>query len=116
VGCNDRIWQTFTVPANYTKITITYWWYSDTGKTTKKCLDTFTSSLQDSSGKTIRNLQQSCNINATNGWVQESFDVSLDLAVYKGQQVTLSLQGMSAPNRSATSDFFVDDVVVVTVQ
>ena len=45
-GCTDRIWQTFTVPTNFTKITVTYWWYSDTNKTSKQCLDYFSSSLK----------------------------------------------------------------------
>src|SRR5947209_3457896 len=49
-GCDDRLWQSFTVPANYTKITVTYWWYSDTNKTVKQCLDNFVSQLQSSTG------------------------------------------------------------------
>ena len=115
-GCDDRIWQTFTVPTSFKKITITYWWYSDTNKTANKCLDNFTSRLQTTAGVPIHNLQQSCNTNVTNAWVQEgkggTFDVTGDLSKYKGQQVTLFFQGTNAPNQYQPTDFFIDDVVV----
>jgi kumamolisin len=111
-GCTDRIWQTFTVPASYTKLTVSYWWYSDTNKTTRQCLDKFTSSLQTTSGQVIGNLQQSCNTNVTNNWVVETFDVSHLLASYKGRQVTLFFQGTNANNQYQPTDFFVDDVAV----
>jgi hypothetical protein len=115
-GCTDRIWQTFTVPVNYTKITITYWYYSDTNKNSNKCQDTFVSRLQTTSGASIHNLQQSCNTNVTNAWVQEgkdgSFDVTSDLSKYKGQQVTLFFQGTNIANQYQPTDFFVDDVVI----
>jgi kumamolisin len=114
-GCNDRIWQTFTVPATYTKLIVTYWWYSDTNKTVKQCLDNFVSQLQSSTGATIRTMQQNCNANVTNNWVQESFDVSGNLAGYKGKQVTLFFRGTNAAGPPQTSDFFVDNVVI-TVQ
>jgi kumamolisin len=111
-NCNDSIWQTFTVPTNYTKITITYWWYSDTNKTTTQKLDTFTSCLQDSSGKTtIRTMQQSYNTNATNEWQQQSFDVSGYLSTYKGKTVRLFFRGTNA-GQYQTSDFFVDNVSI----
>jgi subtilase family serine protease len=112
-GCTDGIWQTFTVPASFTKITITYWWYSDTSKTTKQCLDTFTSRLQTPSGASIRNLQQGCNTHVSNAWVREGkFDVTSALSNYKGQQVTLFFQGTNVANQSQTTDFFIDDVAM----
>lgn len=111
-GCDDRIWQSFTVPNSYSKIVVTYWWYADTNKTARQCQDTFNSRLQESNGGLIRNLQQSCNTNATNNWVQQSFDVSGNLSNYKGKQVTLFFRGTNAQNQYLTSDFFVDDVTV----
>lgn len=114
-GCNDRIWQSFTVPESYTKITVTYWWYSDTNKTAKQCQDTFSSQLQNSTGGTIRMMQQSCNTNVTNNWVQESFDVSANLAASKGKPITLFFRGTNANGQPQASDFFIDEVVV-TVQ
>ena len=113
-GCNDSIWQIFTVPASYTQITLSYWWYSDTNKTAKQCLDTFNSQLQTTTGGTIRMLQKSCNNNVTNNWVQESFDISGTLNAYKGKQVSLLFHGTNG-SQPQTSDFFVD-LVVMTVQ
>jgi subtilase family serine protease len=111
-GCDDRIWQTFTVPNSYTTITVTYWWYSDTNKTTRACQDTFVSQLQTTSGALIHGLQYNCNTSVTNNWVQENFDVSAILAPYKGKQVTIFFRGITAKNQPQTSDFFVDLVAV----
>jgi kumamolisin len=114
-GCTDRIWQTFTVPANYTTISVTYWWYSDTNKTSKQCLDYFTSSLKTSTSATsaIQTMQNDCNLNVTNQWMQKKYDVSGALSKYKGQQVTLFFQGTNVQNQYQPTDFFIDDIVVV---
>ena len=112
-GCDDRIWQVFTVPANYTKLTVSYWWYSDTNKTTSQCQDVFTSRLKTSSGSNIGNaLQQSCNTNVTNYWVLRTYDVSALLSSYKGKQVMLFFEGTNTPNQYQPTDFFVDDVTI----
>ena len=116
-GCTDRIWQTFKVPSNFTTITVTYWWYSDTNKTTKQCLDYFTSSLKTSASATnaIQNMQNDCNANVTNQWVQKKYDVTGTLSKYKGQQVMLYFQGTNVANQYQPTDFFIDDVVVNVV-
>jgi subtilase family serine protease len=117
-GCDDRIWQTFTVPTSFNTITITYWWYSDTNKATNKCYDYFTSSFKTSANANnyIRILQNDCNLVSknTNAWIKKSYEVTGDLLKYKGQQVTLFFQGTN-DNQYQPTDFFVDDVVV-TVQ
>jgi kumamolisin len=113
-SCDDRIWQTFTLPTSFNKITVTYWWYSDTNKSTKQCYDYFTSSLKTAASATnsIQSLQNDCNLKVTNTWVQKSFDVSGGLSKYKGQQVTLFFQGTNVANQYQPTDFFIDDVVV----
>jgi subtilase family serine protease len=111
-GCIDRIWQTFTVPTSFTKITITYWFWSDTNKSTNKCLDIFTSLLQTTAGTPIRTLLKSCNTNHTDAWVQKSYDITVDLSKYKGQQVTLFFQGTNNKDYYYPTDFFIDDVVM----
>jgi hypothetical protein len=112
MGCDDRIWQIFTVPANYTKITVTYWWYSDTNKTGNSCLDYFYSQLHTPTGATIANMQQSCNTQVTNYWVSKTYDVSSALAAYKGKPVMLFFRGTNVQGQYQPTDFFVDDVVV----
>jgi len=114
-GCDDRIWQTFTVPTNFNKITITYWWYSDTNKTTNKCYDYFNSGIKTAANATgyIRSFQNDCNLKVTNTWVSKSYELTQgDLSKYRGQQVTLFFQGTNAPNQYQPTDFFIDDVVV----
>ncbi len=111
-GCDDRIWQTFTVPTSYSTITVSYWWYSDTGKPSKQCLDTFTSQLQTSGGANIQMLQFACNTNVSNAWVPITVDVSTALAPYAGQTVTLYFRGTTMNGKIQTSDFYVDDVTV----
>jgi kumamolisin len=112
-GCDDRISQTFTVPSSYTTLTVSYWWYSDTNKpANSKCLDTFKSYLQATSGVIGKPMQQSCNTNVTNNWVLKTYDVSAQLANYKGKQVTLFFEGTNVANQYQPTDFFVDDVTV----
>jgi kumamolisin len=115
MGCDDRIWQIFNVPANYTKITVTYWWYSDTNKMGSQCLDYFYSQLHTPAGATIANMQQSCNTQVTNNWVSKTYDVSTALAANKGKPVMLFFRGTNVQGQYQPTDFFVDDVVV-TVQ
>ena len=114
-GCKDQIWQNFTVPSSYTKITVTYWWSSVTSKPSGQCKDTFISQLKTASGNptVILPMQQTTNCNATNNnWVQESYDASSALENYKGKQVTLFFQGTNIPNNYYTTNFYVDDVVL----
>ena len=111
-GCDDRISQTFTVPTSYTQMTLTYWWNSDTNKTTAQCMDTFDVTLQAPNGGQAYTLQQSCNTDATNAWVQKSYDVTSILSTFKGKQVTLLFHGTNAAGQDQPSDFFVDDVIL----
>lgn len=111
-GCDDRIWQTFTVPASYNKLTVSYWWYSDTNKSGRQCQDYFYSRVQTTSGGLIGAMQTSCNANVTNNWILVTYDVTGMLASYKGKQVTLFFRGTNVPNQYQPTDFFVDDVTI----
>lgn len=110
-NCDDTISQSFTVP-NSGAITVSYWWYSDTSRTSSRCRDTFTVSLLDSSGNVIAKLQHSCNTDATTSWQQQSFSVTSALSRYAGQSVMLLFEGKTSNGSFATSEFFVDDVAV----
>ncbi|GAC1435150.1 MAG: hypothetical protein NVS4B1_19140 [Ktedonobacteraceae bacterium] len=111
-GCDDYISQTFSVPTNYTKVMLTYWWNSDTNKTTSQCVDTFSVKLQNPNGGQAHTLQQSCNTDSTNAWVQKSYDVTSMLSPFKGKQATLVFHGTNVKGQDQPSDFFVDDVVL----
>lgn len=109
--CDDVIGQGFAVPANAGSITVSYWWYGATNRTSKSCRDTFTVSLLDSSGNLIGTVKKACNTNANRQWQQVSVDVSSLLAGYAGQTVTLAFEAKTSGTQ-VTSEFFVDDVSV----
>jgi subtilase family serine protease len=110
-SCSDSISQDFAVPANASSITISYWWYGDTNRTTHSCRDTFTVELLDGSGNAIGKVQSACNTDATRSWQQVTFDATSILSNYAGQTVTLVFNSKTSSS-SATSAFFVDDVDV----
>jgi hypothetical protein len=62
---DDSIGQDFTVPRSAGKLTISYWWDSETNSFGKSCDDTFTATQQGSNGQVITIIQQPCNIVAT---------------------------------------------------
>ncbi|HLZ21640.1 MAG TPA: carboxypeptidase regulatory-like domain-containing protein [Ktedonobacterales bacterium] len=109
--CTDSIKQSVAIPSSYSSLTLTFWFYSDTLETsTTTCYDYFHAKLLTSSGSTITNLMTSCNIDATNGWVKETFDVSSTLSSYKGQTVQVYFVGTN--DYEYPTDFFVDDVAL----
>ena len=109
-GCNDQIWQTVTLPSTTTKVVLSYWLYSDTYNTGTTCSDYFYARIRTAAGANITTVQTQCDVNATNGWVQYTFDVSSALKAYAGQQVEVYFQGTTTS--STVSDFFVDDVAL----
>ncbi len=111
-GCNDSISQIFSVPTAIHTLSLGYWWYSDTMKTSSQCLDTFVVTLITATGQTIKTLQHNCNSDATNKWQQQNLDLSSLLTPYRGQQVTLTFQGTTQANQFQSTDFYVDDVTL----
>ncbi len=113
-GCDDRISQTFTGPVSgtYTTITLTYWYYSDTNKTSTQCQDYFTVRLANSHGGASHVLQQACNTNVTNGWVQVSLDITDAVASFKAKPITLTFRGTNIDGQNQTTNFYVDDVAI----
>jgi subtilase family serine protease len=110
-SCDDSISQDFTVPANASSLTLDYWWFGYTNHTGLSCLDTFTVTIVDSSGKAIAQLQSACNTDAARSWQEAQYDASSLLSNYAGQTVTLVFEARTTSSRRTTS-FFVDDVVV----
>jgi len=110
-NCLNSIGQKFTVPANASSITISYWWYGETTRTSSGCKDTFTVELLDSNGNAIGKVQSACNTYATRRWQQVTFDATRLLSKYAGRTVALTFMATTTAD-SATSTFFVDDVAV----
>jgi subtilase family serine protease len=112
--CTDEIWQNVTLPSTFSQATLTYWFYSDTYDSGSQCYDYFYAQLRTGSGGLIKTVQTSCNANATNQWVEETFNVYSSLSSYKGKTIQVYFKGTTS-NSYTLSDFFVDDVSL-TVQ
>jgi kumamolisin len=108
--CNDQIWQTVTLPASFSRVTLGYWYYSSTQESGSTCYDYFYSRIRTSGGASITNPQRSCNAGATNGWVYKSFDLTTALSGYAGKAVQVYFQGTT--DSSLVTNFFVDDVTL----
>lgn len=110
-NCSDSIGQNFTIPANVSNITISYWWYAGTNRTSSSCKDIFLVNVSDSSGNVIGQVESACNSHATQSWRQVTLNVTGVLSKYAGQAVTLTFVAKTTAD-SATSSFYVDDVAV----
>lgn len=111
-SCNDVLSQDFTVSASSSDISISYWWYAATNRTSKVCRDNLSVLLLNSNGKIIGKLQKACNTDASQSWRQTTFNATKVLSSYAGQTVTLVFVGKTAATQVTTA-FFVDDVGVV---
>lgn len=111
-SCNHEIWQVVSIPASFTSLTLTYWYNIQTQETSTACNDTFRSAIRTTMGIAITIPQHLCNTSKTNGWVQESVDVTSALQSYAGKQVEVYFQATT--NASAPTTTYVDDVSLVT--
>jgi len=109
-NCLDSIGQKFTIPANASNITISYWWYGETNRTSSRCKDIFLVNVSDSSGRLIGQVR-ACDSSATQSWQQLNFNATSLLSRYAGQTVTLTFMATTTADVT-TSAFFVDDVAV----
>ena len=109
-NCVDSIGQKLTVPAKVSNITLSYWWYGVTNRTSNRCKDFFLVNVSNSSGRLIGQVRD-CDSDATQSWRQVTLNVTSLLSKYAGQTVTLTFMATTTAD-SATSAFFVDDVAV----
>src|SRR5262249_37127959 len=112
-ACDDTIAQSFTVPTGNSTITLSYWWYGLTQRTSFSCLDTFTVTIVNSNGLAIGRLQHACNYNAKAKWMHASFNVTSLLSRYAGKTVKLVFEARTSTSLQTTS-FFVDDVALIS--
>lgn len=108
-SCIDEFWQAVTLPANTTKLILSYWLAISTQETGSTCADYFYTRIRAASGAVIATVQTKCNTNA-NGWTQYTFDLTPTLQAYFGQQIQVYFEGTT--NSSLVTNFFVDDVAL----
>ncbi|MDQ6660342.1 MAG: protease pro-enzyme activation domain-containing protein, partial [Chloroflexota bacterium] len=92
-SCNDSISQSFTVPGNASQLSVSYWWYGETSRSAKSCVDSLNVVILDSSNHVIGKVQRACNTNATQSWQQVTMNMSPLLANHTGQTVKLAFTG-----------------------
>ncbi len=100
----DTLAQTVTIPSTVNTATLTFWLRVDTQERTRtRANDTLKVQLRNSSGAVLATLATFSNLTRTNGYLQETFNLS----AYRGQTVTLYLVGTE--NGSYATAFNVDD-------
>lgn len=109
--CNDSIGQTVTLPANTTKVVLSYWVYVSSQATGRNCTDALITHLRTGHGTIIATPQKLCNTQAP-GWKQYTFDVTQALARYAGKRVEVDFHATTTS--STATAFFVDDVALTT--
>ncbi|WP_329578491.1 putative Ig domain-containing protein [Kitasatospora sp. NBC_01250] len=96
----DTLSQTVTVPTGC-KATFSFWLHIDTAKTGKTAADKLTVTAGSTTLATFSNL------NANNGYVQESYDLS----AFAGKSVTVKFSGVENSSSAQTS-FVIDDTAL----
>jgi kumamolisin len=116
-GCDDRVWQTITVPATVKSATLSFWvngasslayWVT----ANPSCIDHFYVTFAKPDGTVIDTVQSTCSLIAL-GYTIESFNVTAALQALVGQQVVVMFRGTATNEAGAPgaySYWFVDDV------
>ena len=109
VGYNngsDSLYQTISVPASATTVTLTYWTYITTQETSTTAYDKFSAQVRNTSGTVLATLQSLSNGSTKNTWVKSTYSLNS----YKGQTIRVYFSGTN--DSSLPTSFFLDDVSV----
>lgn len=104
-SANDQIWQTVSIPAGATSANLSFYYYISTQETSHP-YDYFYAKVRNSSGTVLATLLTKSDANASTAWQSANFN----LAAYAGQTIQIYFQATT--DSSATSSFFLDDVVL----
>lgn len=115
VNCNDQIWQTFQVPNNFTKLTLSYFWELTSQKKDNACDDTLTVTIDTMNGSAlgapITQAQQTCNPQATNAYAFFSQNITSALQNQGGKTLALVFS-MTTNNQASLSEGLVDNAAI----
>jgi YD repeat-containing protein len=95
----EEIWQTVSVPSSYSKLTFSYWLRVPPLK--NGACSAFTVQIRTTGGSPITTLSNPCPSGYTSGWAQESVDLTMTLAAYKGKQVQVYFQDFTTGGAQA---------------
>ncbi|MFF0206153.1 M28 family peptidase [Streptomyces sp. NPDC005017] len=99
-SATETVNQSVTVPAGCTKATLTYYLHIDTAESGSTAYDVFRVKVNGTT------LATKSNVNAANGYVQQT----VDLSSYAGQQVTVTFT--ATEDSSLQTSFVIDDVTL----
>jgi hypothetical protein len=103
----DTATQTVSIPSTITTATLSFWLHIDTAETTTTtAFDTLKIQVLNTSNTVLATLGMFSNLNAVNGYLQHSFDMSS----FKGQTVKIRFVG--SEDSSLQTSFVIDDVAL----
>jgi hypothetical protein len=107
----DLIQQSLTIPADAASAAVEFWVRIATQESSSsQAYDWLTVDLLDATGAKLKSLVSLSNLNANGGqWFKSA---AIDVSAYKGQRVMLRFAATT--NASNPTDFFIDDVSVMT--
>jgi len=116
-GCDDRVWQSVTVPATVNSATFSFWLdsfgaFNSPGTSGLACQDHFYALITTLDGTVVDTAQATCSA-STNGYTLESYNVTSVLQAHTGQQLVVLFRATTAnetTNPLFFSEWFVDDV------
>ncbi len=106
-NCTDTIYQTVTIAASATSVTLTFYVYITTQETSHS-YDFFTAQIRNTSGTALATVAQYSDGSTRGSWQT----VTYNLTSYKGQTVQIYFKGTN--DSSNPTNFFLDDVGVVS--
>lgn len=107
----DDLWQQVTIPSGACSATFSFWLAIATQETTTTtAFDTLTVTVRDAAGDVLGTLATYSNLDATSGYVLETFDLS----AHAGRTVRVQLHGVE--DSSFATSFLVDDAAVTVTQ
>ncbi|MBF9072764.1 putative Ig domain-containing protein [Streptacidiphilus fuscans] len=101
----DTVSQSVAIPSGCSAA-FTFWLHVDSGRTGTTAVDTLKVQVLNSSGTVLSTLATYSNLNAGNGYTQDSFNVNS----YAGQTVTLKFTGVE--KAGAQTSFVLDDTAL----
>lgn len=107
----DTLEQTFAIPAGCSA-TLSYWQHIDTTENTGTAKpDTFKVQVLTSTGTFLSTLATYSNLDANNGYIKHTFDLS----AYAGQSIKVKWTGTETDADKGTTSFVIDDTAVQTM-
>ncbi|MGZ3581651.1 MAG: hypothetical protein ACXWP6_02770 [Ktedonobacterales bacterium] len=112
-NCDDRVWQTITLPATLNSATLSFWVAASLApfNLSGVCRDGLTVLLESTDATVLATLWAVCR--PTLGYTLIQVDATAALAPYAGKQVVLAFRGTTAnlaSSSQAYSFWYVDDV------